>query len=631
MAGSKLEMNQTSCSQKATVTLASVISGLREGDSSAVATYHKLCRQLDEIENWLPENITDFLEQFINISDILDASCKLIVEKFAGLGWHVVPLQVRKRYVNMLQKLAVHHVCHTETLISCFVSNLLPKVRPLIAEKDVGSSDCSTSVPCQFETLLSEEEQLDIYDMAFDAIKFVINCFPMTVHLLEESLRWRFPHSSAPLPRYEAYLRNILLIYEFAVDIRRELWKLLLENIAQLDSVISKKIASNMSNQNNFNANEAYEVFLLDEESERWNEKLAVESIELEQKLDTCLCLIFAQISKKHHREIPPEIAPIVKWTDRCMIQKDIYFHIRDAFETWFLTSPGLKCAPFIMLFLLSLDEKYLNNFTGWLWNFVLSPSQSPNDWKKAHSAACYLGGILSRAKFIDFRFFFGWLERMAKWCNHYVDEVVGGSAAASAGTLRHGVFYAVCQALLLAFSFRFREVVKQEELENVRHWGLGHIIHCTLQPLQYINATVALNFATISRSLQLVYCNHILPANYDDINIPFEPFFPFEIFYLKRSSLFVQNLTLQFYPIVEENCERWRRRSGRYNSISSQDNFEHGSLEFLEDLKRDKDLMNDSCRDIWPLVRSPDFEFLCSKHSPKAGAFTPSSIMDIS
>lgn len=61
------------------------------------------------------------------------------------------------------------------------------------------------------------------------------------------------------------------------------------------------------------------------------------------------------------------------------------------------------------------------------------------------------------------YRFFFGWLERMAKWCNHYVDEVVGGSAAASAGTLRHGVFYAVCQALLLAFSFRFREVVKQE------------------------------------------------------------------------------------------------------------------------------------------------------------------------
>lgn len=61
-----------------------------------------------------------------------------------------------------------------------------------------------------------------------------------------------------------------------------------------------------------------------------------------------------------------------------------------------------------------------------------------------------------------------------------------------------------------------------------------------------------------------------------------------------------MQNLTLQFYPIVEENCERWRRRSGRYNSISSQDNFEHGSLEFLEDLKRDKDLMNGKLYKLW-------------------------------
>ena len=39
MAGSKLEMNQTSCSQRATVTLASVISGLREVENFFLILY----------------------------------------------------------------------------------------------------------------------------------------------------------------------------------------------------------------------------------------------------------------------------------------------------------------------------------------------------------------------------------------------------------------------------------------------------------------------------------------------------------------------------------------------------------------------------------------------------------------
>lgn len=284
-----------------------------------------------------------------------------------------------------------------------------------------------------------------------------------------------------------------------------------------------------------------------------------------------------------------------------------------------------------LCFFLLSLEKKYLHNFTKWLWGFVLSPSQSPNDWKKGHAAACYLGSLLSRAKFVDFKFCFGWMERLVKWCTRYVNEVVGGSAGATAGTLRHGAFYAVCQALLVTFSFRYNEIVDENELENVRRWGLGHIVHSSLQPLRYINHAAASNFATISRSLQLVYCNHILPQSLDDVNVPFEPFFPFEFYFLHRSSVFLHDLTLRFSPSVEDAGEVRRRcSSGPSRSMSFQGSMEHGSLEFLDDLRRDKEMLNDEYRGIWPLIRSPQYSFSkLPSSSIRSGIITPSSLMD--
>uniref|UniRef100_A0A0N5AB65 MIF4G_like_2 domain-containing protein n=1 Tax=Syphacia muris TaxID=451379 RepID=A0A0N5AB65_9BILA len=155
----------------------SIILGYGKGDPAAVSTYQKICSTIENIERWKPENITEFLDQFINISNLLDAKCMLLVEKLAGIKWYVVPTSVRKRYVNMLQKLAVQHVCHTETLLYSFTSNMLPAIRPVSGKNY--SDETSSADALDNCLIVSAEEQNDIYEMAHEAVKFVIRCFPM--------------------------------------------------------------------------------------------------------------------------------------------------------------------------------------------------------------------------------------------------------------------------------------------------------------------------------------------------------------------------------------------------------------------------------------------------------------------
>uniref|UniRef100_A0A0N5AAD1 BLM10_mid domain-containing protein n=1 Tax=Syphacia muris TaxID=451379 RepID=A0A0N5AAD1_9BILA len=408
---------------------------------------------------------------------------------------------------------------------------------------------------------------------------------------------------------------------------------MLLESFVVLDSALSKKSTSSKVEEVRYsNASEDYGVFFMDEDNSLSYEKKLLEEEELEKKLDYSMFYMLSFIARAHSQEIPTCSDALLTPMDcNPVAQSDMYLLFRSAFEKNVLSAAGLKCVPFLMFYFLSLDKKYLKNFVEWLWNFIVIPSKSPSDWKKAHAAACYLGNLFSVAKFVDISFCCKWMEKFVNWCTRYVNETIGGSAGASAGTLRHGTFYAVCQALLVTFVHRYSEIVANNELEKVRQWSLGHIIHCPLQPLRYMNPVVASDFASISRfgSLQLVYCSHILPQVYDNVNMPFEPFFPFESYFLKRSSSFITNLILRFQPLPEDAGEvRWERNGTPSDLMSFKD---AGSLEFLEDLRRDKDIENEEKR-IWPIINSQRFDYSLSKlTSPSRAAvfLTSSSLMD--
>jgi len=143
----------------------------------------------------------------------------------------------------------------------------------------------------------------------------------------------------------------------------------------------------------------------------------------------------------------------------------------------------------------------------------------------------------------------------MIDWTRRYVDTE---TSSGERGGDEHGTFYAVCQGIFLVFCFRYRQFVSVTEGGEVKQWNLGHIIHSRLNPLCFVNRRVAFCFASICRSLQLVYCHHLL--NTTGMNggsrQPFEGFFPFDSLLLPRCSTILSPLRRRFSPLLEVGGE---------------------------------------------------------------------------
>uniref|UniRef100_A0A0M3KEY8 LD10456p (inferred by orthology to a D. melanogaster protein) n=1 Tax=Anisakis simplex TaxID=6269 RepID=A0A0M3KEY8_ANISI len=76
--------------------------------------------------------------------------------------------------------------------------------------------------------------------------------------------------------------------------------------------------------------------------------------------------------------------------------------------------------------------------------------------------------------------------------------------------------------------------------------------------------------------------------------HLPFEPFFPFDSYYLCRSSVFIKPLLRRFTPLAEDASVlqrelRWHNAKTLSGAMGFKNTDEAaGSLDFLEDLRRD-------------------------------------------
>ncbi|EFO20210.2 hypothetical protein LOAG_08279 [Loa loa] len=569
-----------------TISGEAVITTYLSGDINGLITYNKLCKAVDFLNQWNPHAVIDFLNQFVDIGHLFDHRCKQLVLKFAQVDWQFVPSEIRPQFVKLLRDIGVQYICHTESIMRCFVEHLLAKVQlhSSTGQNQEGKNNIMNRNTAVFTLCLTEEEQDNIYNLASDGLGFILKCFPLATRSLVKIIRQRFPHHSVPSIRYVSYVKNLILICQNIPQCREDIFCIIIDGLAQLDAVLTK--VENSSRKED-SCDDGLSVFLLDEEYERKISEVQDNNDKVE-KLDTCMSIMFDYLGKLCSHENPSKIG--CGWlpsTSKGKILKELLV----VFEEHLLMAHGLKNISFLWFYVCSLDMSYPKDFLSWLWNFVTRLNQTPNDWKKAQGATCYIGSMLSRASYIDLSTTMEWLEVLSHWCTTYVNEMIDRTTDATAGSTRHGTFYAVFQAFLVAFCFRYREIVQAKEMIKIHHWGLGHIVHSTLEPLSYISHPVALCFATISRSMQLVYVNHILPAKPAEM-MPFEPHFPFDSYSLERSLSFIAPLMRKFSPLAEDvstlkNELLWK------NVIEAMDchtyEGDNGSWEFLDDIRRDQ------------------------------------------
>jgi hypothetical protein len=270
--------------------------------------------------------------------------------------------------------------------------------------------------------------------------------------------------------------------------------------------------------------------------------------IDLTNKLDKTMFVILSRISKGKmdlSKLAPNEdyswLTQLASGSESCIFEQ-----LWPAFLEQMLNAHDVQSVSFIWFFACNLEEKYQNFMLKMLWKLICMPVFAPNEWKRAHTAAAFLGGFLARAMYINFKTCTEWLKKMADWCNEYIGK--SGLCRNCAGCIQHGTFYAVVQSLLFVFSFRYKEFVENDCVKDIHAWGLSRIVHSHFEPLKYISRVIARGFATISRRLQLVYCCHILDSSVI-ITSPIEHYLPFSFLQLPITSEIVAPLLRKFQP----------------------------------------------------------------------------------
>ncbi|TKR68259.1 hypothetical protein L596_024262 [Steinernema carpocapsae] len=441
--------------------------------------------------------------------------------------------------------------------------------------------------------------------------------------MLVKCVQIRSPHHTQNTVKYIHFFRNIVCMMEYVtVDSRPYLWDFLLSQLSIMDSILSVDL---QGAQNQFAVRKS--IFAVEEtevESMEVDEKEPVDVFlaELFKKLDICILYTIGWISRFYTPIMNSSNAEHLSWlpplTREAKQQTDLFAQFQPAFDR--VLAQDIKSVPLIWMYMTSQDENFLTRILSSLWMIVTRPSQTPNEWKRSHMAACYLAGFLARSNSVTLEVVMKWFGEMTNWCTRYVNEVAGGLSLNSVGTLRHGTFYAVCQAVFLAFCFRYKQIVEADDLGTVQKWGLGHIVHSYLCPLMYINRPVALCFSAISRSLQLVYCNHLL-SHIEESERPFESTFPFDTCFLPMCGEFLSGCLQKFSPMQNDITliSRELTRGSQYNANLKTESADDGAADDEDAF----DFMYEDDDDIADVIHVSGGKSLPMSIPPRSQTFT--------
>ncbi|KAK6056477.1 RNA polymerase I specific transcription initiation factor RRN3 [Cooperia oncophora] len=556
---------------KQVVTGRDILTQYFKGESIALITYRKICNALDILPRWEPAAKIQFLEQFLNVSDLLDSRCTELVTNLARLSWPAIPDEIIDRYLNMLCDVAIRQVTHTEVIYCGAVFNLIPVVK----------FDEETKTT---ELALTTEEQDKYYTMAHRVIAQILKCFPMSNKILLKALRVGVPHFSHDSWRFTGYMRNVIQSLEYVGNIRAEVWDLIIDQMIMCDNMLSKSEYRN-------DKKGAVDTSIFDMVREAYQEqkirprqrKIHVSKDEdQQQEADNDEGDTMAKLDVGEYSTISLHYSCLdTNWLRLGSAAKgdEVFSILLSILESRMLLSVHVRYTPFIWLYLCSLDESYATRTLEFLWSVIVRPQVAQSDVAKGHGAAAYLAAFLARAKYLDLQLAMKWMSRIVGWCIQYLDNCGVTNKQLLPGVIRHGTFYTLCQAFFIIFSFRYKEMVRSGDIEEIGRWGLGRIVHSPLDPLKYVVRPVALCFAAISRSLQLVYCNHLLPFD-AGTKLPFEPMFPFDTFKLKSSISLVCAQMRRFSPLAEDKTEVSSvLQSSKISTSVNEDN-----MDFLEE-----------------------------------------------
>ncbi|KAI6241994.1 RNA polymerase I specific transcription initiation factor RRN3 [Aphelenchoides fujianensis] len=516
-----------------TTTVAEVLNKYARNPNGTLEFY-QLVKVWKQLEAWKEEPKVAFISEFFGTSDVFGVRFVELVAAICELRWHHVPAAIRVSFVEFLADIALFNPMHLHLIARACVSNFIPEMERKINE-ETKQMEAFHKLPV---------DQLEpIWLLCLAALDKIFPPSSPALPMLVSTLRRFRPHKKCPLEELVNFVRLSMILADWRPQIAGDLWAGVVSCMVQLDAEVSEGLKTQLQ--------DIRQIFPKDDHSVSY----AIEAeLTYKRKLDAAMLMVLCWTGKGPN----PADSPHTKWMADSEHSTDLYPLLSVALDKHILWVQEIDNVSFIWFFLCSQDHETLVRFLQQLWKVVVTPVCNPNEWKRSQNAAALIAGLLARGNFVPFEMAIEWLKRMAEWCTNYVDKA---GQVKSVGGLHHSIFYATVQALFFTFCFRYKEFIDAGMVDEVRMWGVGKIVHSQLEPLNYIYKPLALCFASISRYMQIVYCNHILSMT---SGREIHAYFPFLHCGLTECQPFIQPLLRAFEPVADDfgtiNAVRSRR-----------------------------------------------------------------------
>jgi RNA polymerase I-specific transcription initiation factor RRN3 len=359
------------------------------------------------------------------------------------------------------------------------------------------------------------------------ALKFLLRLIPSASSTLSPILSSKFPSSDDGKKVHIAYIENLIHVIEYAPELKSDIFALITDRLVKIDvqmqvdlDDLDDEVAAAIVQALSLNPSSREEADEEDSDSD-------ADSVTSDESLD---------IDSKRIKEVQGNVEKMDAILDLLFTIYDPYFsdpHSVEAasmFETLLghfaniiLPTYRSRHTQFLLFHFAQTAEHLIDQFAG---TCVQLAFQSGRPAVLRQSSASYLASFVARGAHVQPHVVRTVFELIGSNLDHIRAE--NELSCRGPDLQRYGTFYAMTQALLYIFCFRWRDLTTDGVLDEDDpsfigqdlNWipgikdTLSRTIYSKLNPLKICSPPIVAEFAKIARHLRFIYVYPLLETN---------------------------------------------------------------------------------------------------------------------
>ncbi|CAG8471438.1 10025_t:CDS:2 [Paraglomus brasilianum] len=493
------------------------------------------------------------------VAPTLSRSSFKLVDAVLSIDWTGFDDMLAHVYTMFLGNLATGHPAFLKPVLRMLVKGLL-----LQTERDLHS----TSIEKRHERV-------------HHALKYVLSTRPTASLNFVPILSSEFPHKSEPLDAQVVYVQNLLRLLAYAPHLESQLLEKTIQRIIEIDVEIQGRLEDleeledemelYVAELNSTTVDQTIKVIKKDGSIK---EEISYDIKEMMEKLD-CMIKLVLDYMHWHYKDATA--------ANDFATSKQLLAILLNIYEKFILRTFKSRYTQFIIFWYTGKSLSFAREYLDLLHNIISSSDPTLHPVPIRVAAALYLGSYVARAKYLDGDTVRRSIGFLSKWLKEYVK--VNELTANEPDKVANSVFYAVVQATMYVFCFRWKDlmvdIVCKDGITR-RRWcseltPFPHVLASAYKPLEICSRNIVKQFARITNALDFMfvyglmsdYGESLLSSDGNDewrkddnfsTNLDEFLFFPFDPFRLKNSQPYLEGI-YQYWEEIdgdEELEEDW-------------------------------------------------------------------------